>query len=102
MTKKIIVIKSFKVPQLRSNMIFSCLYYQNEYYIGTYGGGMYVLNPATLTLRDFEPDGGMPFSKGHIFCIKQDREKNLWIGTSLGIFCYKRRQTDSSLYQCQF
>ena len=38
--------KSFKVPQLRSNMIFSCLYYQNEYYIGTYGGGMYVLNPA--------------------------------------------------------
>ena len=50
---------------------------------------MYVLNPATLTLRDFEPDGGMPFSKGHIFCIKQDREKNLWIGTSLGIFCYK-------------
>lgn len=81
--------KSFKVPQLRSNMIFSCLYYQNEYYIGTYGGGMYVLNPATLTLRDFEPDGGMPFSKGHIFCIKQDREKNLWIGTSLGIFCYK-------------
>ena len=55
--------KSFKVPQLRSNMIFSCLYYQNEYYIGTYGGGMYVLNPATLTLRDFEPDGGMPFSK---------------------------------------
>lgn len=31
----------------------------------------------------------MPFSKGHIFCIKQDNESNLWIGTSLGIFCYK-------------
>ena len=75
--------KSFKVPQLRSNMIFSCLYYQNEYYIGTYGGGMYVFNPVTLTLRDFAPDGGMPFSKGHIFCIKQDNESNLWIGTSL-------------------
>jgi len=70
-------------------MIFSCLYYQNEYYIGTYGGGMYVFNPVTLTLRDFAPDGGMPFSKGHIFCIKQDNESNLWIGTSLGIFCYK-------------
>ncbi len=70
-------------------MIFSCLYYQNEYYIGTYGGGMYVFNPVTLTLRDFAPDEGMPFSKGHIFCIKQDNESNLWIGTSLGIFCYK-------------
>ena len=53
------------------------------------GGGMYVFNPVTLTLRDFAPDGGMPFSKGHIFCIKQDNESNLWIGTSLGIFCYK-------------
>ena len=61
----------------------------SEYYIGTYGGGMYVFNPVTLTLRDFAPDGGMPFSKGHIFCIKQDNESNLWIGTSLGIFCYK-------------
>ena len=47
--------KSFKVPQLRSNMIFSCLYYQNEYYIGTYGGEVYVFNPVTLTLRDFAP-----------------------------------------------
>lgn len=81
--------RSFKVPQLRSNMIFCCLYYRDEYYIGTYGGGMYVLNPATLAIRDFEPGGGMPFSKGHIFCIKQDHEDRLWIGTSMGIFCYE-------------
>lgn len=81
--------KSFKTPQLRSNMIFCCLYYQSEYYIGTYGGGMYVLNPKTLAIRDFEPEGAMPFSKGHIFCIKQDHEDNLWIGTSMGVFCYK-------------
>lgn len=81
--------KSFKVPQLRSNMIFCCLHYQDEYYVGTYGGGMYVFNPKTLTIRDFEPSGIMPFSKGHIFCIKQDHENNLWIGTSMGVFCYK-------------
>lgn len=81
--------KSFKIPQLRSNMIFCCLFYQGEYYIGTYGGGMYILNPQTLMIRDFESDGKMPFSKGHIFCIKQDYDNNLWIGTSMGIFCYK-------------
>ena len=81
--------KSFKVPELRSNMIFCCLFYQGEYYIGTYGGGMYILNPQTLMIRDFESDGKMPFSKGHIFCIKQDYDNNLWIGTSMGIFCYK-------------
>ncbi len=70
-------------------MIFSCLYYQNEYYIGTYGGGMYVLNPATLTLRDFEPMEECLLVRDIFFCIKQDREKNLWIGTSFRIFCYK-------------
>ena len=50
---------------------------------------MYILNPQTLMIRDFESDGKMPFSKGHIFCIKQDYDNNLWIGTSMGIFCYK-------------
>lgn len=81
--------KSFKIPQLRSNMIFCCLFYQGEYYIGTYGGGMYILNPQTLMIRDFESDGKMPFSKGHIFCIKQDYDNNLWIGTSMGIFAIR-------------
>lgn len=81
--------KSFKAPELRSNMIFCCRHYQDEYYVGTYGGGMYVFNPRTMAVRDFEPSGIMPFSKGHIFCIKQDHENNLWIGTSMGVFCYK-------------
>lgn len=86
--------KSFKTPELRSNMIFCCLYYQGEYYIGTYGGGMYILNPRTLAIRDFDSSGTMPFSKGHIFCLKEDAVHNLWIGTSMGIFCYKDgRQT---------
>lgn len=31
----------------------------------------------------------MPFSKGHIFCIKQDYDNNLWIGTSMGIFAIR-------------
>lgn len=81
--------RSFKVPQMRSSMIFCILYHQGEYYVGTYGGGMYVLNPETLTLRDFEPEESMPFQKGHIFCIKQDADNQLWIGTSQGIYCYK-------------
>lgn len=83
------IYKSFNVPQLRSNMIFCTLYYQGEYYVGTYGGGMYILNPVTLTIRDFEPGESFPFVKGHIFCIKQDGEDNLWIGTSAGVYCYK-------------
>lgn len=81
--------KSFQTPQLRSCMIICSYAFQGEYYIGTYGGGMYVFNPATLAIRDFESEDPIPFSKGHIFCIKSDDEDNLWIGTSAGVYCYK-------------
>lgn len=83
------IYKSFNTPQLRSNMILCTLYYRGEYYVGTYGGGMYVLNPATLTIRDFESGEQFPFVKGHVFCIKQDGEGQLWMGTSSGAYCYK-------------
>lgn len=81
--------KSFKSPEMRSGMIFCILFHKGEYYVGTYGGGMYILNPETLTLRDFRPDEAQPFTKGHIFCIKLDAEEKLWIGTSRGVYCYK-------------
>ena len=81
--------KSFRSPQLRSGMIICSYAFQGEYYIGTYGGGMYVFDPVTLTIRDFESADPIPFSKGHIFCIKSDNEDNLWIGTSVGVYCYK-------------
>lgn len=82
--------KSFQPPEMRSGMIFCILFYEGEYYVGTYGGGMYIFNSDKLTIRDFAPGGEpQPFMKGHIFCIKQDVEGNLWIGTSQGVYCYK-------------
>lgn len=81
--------RSFKTPVLRSNMIICSYAFRGEYYIGTYGGGMYVFNPVSLTLRDFDAGESLPFSKGHIFCIKSDNKDNLWIGTSAGVYCYK-------------
>lgn len=81
--------KNFKSPELRSSMIF-CIYpFQGKYYIGTYGGGMYVFDPGDLSIRDFEADEPYPFLRGQIFCIKADRKGRLWIGTSMGLFCYK-------------
>lgn len=50
---------------------------------------MYVLDPVTLTISDFEPRVAQPFVKGQIFCIKSDAEGCLWIGTSVGLFRYK-------------
>jgi len=80
--------RSFKSPQLRSNMIM-CIYpFQGKYYIGTYGGGMYILDSSTLTIHDFEPSE-TPFVKGHVFCIKSDNDGCLWIATSMGLYQYK-------------
>ena len=70
-------------------MIICSHAFQGKYYIGTYGGGMYVLDPVTLTISDFEPHVVQPFVKGQIFCIKSDVEGCLWIGTSVGLFRYK-------------
>lgn len=81
--------KSFRAPVMRSGMVFSILFFEGEYYIGTYGGGMYVFNAETMTLRDFAPALSQPFVKGHVFCIKQDMEQTLWIGTSEGLYRYK-------------
>ena len=66
-----------------------CIYpFQGKYYIGTYGGGMYILDSSTLTIRDFEPSES-PFVKGHVFCIKSDNDGCLWIATSMGLYQYK-------------
>ena len=66
-----------------------CIYpFQGKYYIGTYGGGMYILDSSTLTIRDFEPSE-TPFVKGHVFCIKSDNDGCLWIATSMGLYQYK-------------
>ena len=69
-------------------MILTICFYQGEYYIGTYGGGMMVLNPETLSLKYFAQGDTELFQKGHIFCVKPDAKGNLWIGTSQGLFSY--------------
>lgn len=81
--------KNFKSPELRSSMIFCIYKFQDKYYIGTYGGGMYIFNPADLTIHDFEPNEPQPFMRGQIFSIKADAKDQLWIGTSMGLYCYK-------------
>lgn len=83
------IFKNFKTPDLRSNMIFCIYKFRNEYYIGTYGGGMYIFDPSDQSIRNFESDESEDFMKGQIFCIKSDNKENLWIGTSMGLYCYK-------------
>lgn len=78
---------SFRTPRIRSNIIFCITPVDGKYYIGTYNGGMYVFNPADMSLTDFSGPAD-PFASGTIFCITEDADRNIWIGTSAGVYRY--------------
>lgn len=83
------IYKSFKVPEMRSDMVLCSCNYNGKYYIGTYGGGMYVFDPSDATLHDLKTSSSDEvFTKGQIFSIAEDYAGNLWIGTSQGLYCY--------------
>lgn len=80
------IVLSYNMPELRSNLILSTHYFDGEYYIGTYGGGLSVLDAASLKLSDFDRSDANVFRQGHIFCMHTDHEGNMWFGTSEGVF----------------
>ena len=90
--------KSFLMPVLRANLILSINYYEGEYYIGTYGGGLSLLNPETSSMRDFMESTYPVFQNGHIFCLVPDKKGNLWLGTSDGLYCYNKNDNELKQY----
>lgn len=84
--------KSFLIPALRANLILSITYYEGEYYIGTYGGGLSILDPISLAVRNFDGEPSLTFQNGHIFCLRPDGKGNLWIGASDGMYCYNKEE----------
>lgn len=82
----------FAKPEIRSNLIMCCEKFGNEYYIGTYGGGLYKFHPETMTLSDFVPsEGEGPFSNDNISCMAEDSERHIWFCTSSGLYCYDKQ-----------
>ncbi len=90
------LVKSYNKSSLRSNLILSLRRYNNEYYIGTYGGGVSVLNPQTLSIHDFDKED--VFQKGHIFHFEEDSNGNLWIASSQGVHCYNKLTKEIKTY----
>ncbi len=80
----------FATPELRSNMVMCSYAFEGKYYVGTFGGGMYILDPQTGKLSDFDAKRKNPFVDGRIFGITADKSGHLWMGTSNGIYCYNR------------
>lgn len=84
------IFKMFKSPQLRANMILSICKYRGKYYIGTFGGGLYVFDSSSASLSDFEDASLHPvFMDGQIFSMTADTDGKFWLATSDGLFCYE-------------
>ncbi len=89
-------VKIFTKNVLRSNLVLSLFYHKGEYYIGTYGGGISILNPETMKLRSF--DGDFTLTKGHVFHFEQDADGLLWIATSGGLYRYNKEKNNLITY----
>ena len=80
----------FRKPQLDSNLIFCITKWNGLYYIGTYGGGAYTLNPNDLSIRKLSiPSDGIIFDGQIVFNITVGPDNSLWIGSSSGLYRLK-------------
>lgn len=78
-------IKYFPSEQLEGGHIVTDIaLYNGEYYIGTFDGGLSILNPKTMTTRSQTISEKL--RKASIGSIEVDRRKRLWIGSSWGVF----------------
>ncbi len=86
------VVKSFSKPILTADLILTMCYYEGDFYVGTYGGGLMVLDRRTLNLQSYSGAGAENFHRGQVFRLCPDAKGNLWIATSQGLFCYNASQ----------
>ncbi len=91
-------IQYFNRSDLESDLILSIAYYRDEYYIGTYGAGIYILNPRTGSLRRFPVGNDDVLQRGQVFCFRPDEEGNLWIGSSEGVARYNGLTGEMTLF----
>ncbi|MDR3652807.1 MAG: two-component regulator propeller domain-containing protein [Paludibacter sp.] len=89
-------VSCFNKSELRSNLILSLCYYKGDYYIGTYGGGVSILNPNTKKISKLSNDATL--LKGHIFHFEEDTNGNLWIATSGGLYLYNKDTNELKLF----
>lgn len=83
------ITKVFGASEMRSPMVLSSTIYQGKFIVGTFGGGVYELDPQTSTLKEFAAEGGVPSSSAQVLNMAKDKNGCLWIGTSEGLYGYQ-------------
>ncbi|MDE7407369.1 MAG: AraC family transcriptional regulator, partial [Muribaculaceae bacterium] len=87
----------FVKPDIKSNIIFCITPWRGKYYIGTYGGGMYVLDPETMTLAEFDT-ADCRFSSETVFAIEFDHNNDMWVGSSDGVYRFSESGKEKGRY----
>lgn len=90
------LVKRFDKKDLGSNLILSICSYDGLFFIGTYGGGLSLLDAKILSVT--RPFSERVFQRGHIFHFEEDRSGNLWIATSEGVYCYQKEKKTMTAY----
>ena len=81
------IVKLYKTPEIRSNLILSSLFYNGIFYFGTFGGGAYTLNPSTTEITPFGPSDAR-LTDISVFSFQRDQYNHLWMATSAGLYCF--------------
>lgn len=83
--KKTNKVKYFAAEQLEGGHIVTDIaLYKGEYYIGTFDGGLSILNPTTMTTRS--QCISEKLRKASVGAIEVDGNNRLWVGCSWGVF----------------
>lgn len=81
---------------LRSDIILSVKPVREGYLIGTYGGGLYLLHADSGELTFFKSDSC--FMQGSFNGYAKDKDDNLWIGSSGGVYVYTPSTGEYKVY----
>lgn len=84
------VFRHFDEDDLDAQIVFAIHRYGTNYYIGTYGGGLWRLNPTTMQLTSVSLlllDIGQ-----QIFCLTEDSLGRLWVGSERGAYCLEMQR----------
>lgn len=77
-------IPNFQTSDYRPNYVVSMhLDKNNRLWVGTWGGGLSLLNTQTLKFRNFTTQDGLPGN--FILSLEEDNSGGLWIGTNNGL-----------------
>ena len=81
---------------LRSDIILSVKPFNRDFFIGTYGGGLYLLHRNTGELSFLQSD--QCFMQGSFNGYERDVNNKLWIGSSKGVYVYDHLTGEYEVY----